>query len=397
VAAWAAPAPARPNEAPAGLLAARSGLGRDARREASQATLLSVQFTSDHGLLRVADSPGDWGDSSRPCAKPEWTGPGQAADPISQTQGTPLSVELSLRVGPPGTPFGLTGLGSNSYSTFRVQGVVSTGGAQTVALTAEASLPPGVDVHQETIQWSLELPDGSWPLGTLGPFRIYTTLGVPTGSVVTDTRLDWCCTRAAGETTLDGAAERIWRALAPPPGQPPKFELNPNRMNTPHPLWLLMSSIEYNGQCIDLAALMQGMVQLLGGAASVGFVYGSDDPDCFSTAPDAFQQRTCPLHGTEKLVVHSSPDHPCVIDDTGWNNWEGVCRVGETYYAVQLGRGSPVEVLRQWLGPNQPCQGNDDWQCWVYWQAEAVNAADPTILGGMGICQAPGPFPVPAP
>jgi hypothetical protein len=393
VAAWARPASGRVDRPPSPILEPEP----NPRQASIQATLLSLQFTSDHGLLRAADSPGDWGDASQPCPKPEWTGPGPAICPISQTQGTPLTVEVTLAVSPPGTPFELAGTGSDPFSTFRAKRLVATGAAQTVALTAQAPLPPEVAVHPTTIQWSLEHPGGAQPLATLGPFRVFTTLGEPHGSVVTDTRLDWCCAQAAGETTLDGAAARIWRALAPPPGQPPKFELNPARRNTPSPLWLLMSSTQYNGQCIDLATLMQEMLQLLGGDASLGFVYGSDDADCFSTAPDAFQQRACPYHGTEKIVVHSSPDHPCVIDDTGWNNWEGVCKVGDTCYAVQLGMGSPLDVLRQWLGANQPCQGTDDWQCWVYWQAGAVHATDPAILGGMEICQAPGPFPVPVP
>ena len=380
---WAGPALAQPGEP-------------GPRDSPANPNLISVQFTSDHALLRASENLSDWRDSLTRYPKPEWFYGWKNSFPISQTMGTSLQVNALVFL-PSGTRFDLIGKGSEPYAQFEAKGQVATGALQTIALTAQAPLPANVAVLTETIHWSVIPETGSAQEWTMGPFKIYCTYGTPSGSVVTESRLNWCCGKADQQKTLAQVASKIWEALNVPQGEPPVFVLDPKKLNIPSPIWLLMASSKYNGQCIDLAILMQRMVQMLGGEGSIGYVYGSDNGDCFSTSPYDFEKRICANHGAEKVVVHSTADHFCVIDSSGWNNWEAVLKVDDTCYAVQLGIGSPLQILRQWLGPNLPCVGSDDYQCWTYWSAESKASGDPAVPGWLHVCQVPGPFPVPLP
>jgi hypothetical protein len=362
-----------------------------------RAQLMAVEFSSDHRRLGPSASLSDWSDGTGTFPKPEWRGGQGSAYPISQTLGTPLAVTATLVVTPPGARFDLVGEGFQPWSRFQARGLVATGQPQQVPLVAGAALPASVGILTETIRWQLVGDGASGALGTMGPFRIYTTYGTPQGSPVTECRMNWCCTTAAGQASLSGMADAIWTAVTFTHGGPPRFALDPAKANVPNPLWLLMSSTAYNGQCIHLATLMQMMVQMLGGTGNIGYIYGSSDADCFSPSPMAPEQRDCPAHGRESIAVHSAPNYFCVLDGSGWNHWEAVCQVAGTCYAVQVGRGAPLQVLRQWLGPNQPCQGADNWQFWMYWGAGLDDPDDPAVLGQMGICRMPGPFPVPLP
>lgn len=80
----------------------------------------------------------------------------------------------------------------------------------------------------------------------------------------------------------------------------------------------------------------------------------------------------CPVHGEERIYVWSAG---------GWNNWEAVCTVENTHYAVKLYKGAAIDILRYWLGSNTT---NGNYQAWL-------------VVTNLAVCKSPGPFPVPKP
>jgi hypothetical protein len=369
--------------------------------------LVSIKFTSDHGVLLQSQNANDWGDSSMAFTKPEWHYQRNQILPVSQTMGTSLKISVQVYAGPAGTQFDLIGSGSHDYSTFQKTGIISNGRIQNIPLTASAPLPNSVGILSERINWTIRYAGNTSNVGRTGPFKIYVTYGTPTGSLATEQRVSWCCQTASGESTLDGIASKIFDALDVAEGVPPVFQLD-GELNVPSPIWLLMSSSSYNGQCIHLAQLMQKMVLMLGGSADIGYIYGSTTSSCFSTSPTASvtsadcspnsptvsRTRICPggVHGEEQIFVRSAQAVPCVIDSTGWNQWEAVCTVNGTCYAVQVAMGTPVEVLKEWLGLNIQCPPpvadvDETYQLFEYIDSNRIRT----------ICTVPGPFPAPKP
>ena len=216
------------------------------------------------------------------------------------------------------------GDGPNSYVDFTSGTTTATGSDQTLTITAAANLPGNIAVLSKSIGWDVKItnPDPDLTLDTgddSGPHKIYVTAATPSGSVCTEKRLNWSCTEASGKSDPEDIADEIYSALNTPP---PYFQLG---ANAPDPLWLLMAGSDYKGECVDLANLMKQALNLLGLSASIGYVYGSSDTNCYSTSPNAHETHTCENHGTEKIYVYSAG---------GWNNWEAVCSAVGTLYAV---------------------------------------------------------------
>jgi hypothetical protein len=333
--------------------------------------LKSIEFTSDHesgGSNILNDNNSDWTDSGTAYTEPEWVDGGDN-NPISHTKNTKLTAKVKIKVEPSGISFDLKGDGPNGYVDFNKAGLTSTGADQEITVTADDNLPDQVDTLTKSIDWSIDVSGTECDAGSSGGHKIYVTYGTPAGSVVTECRVRWCCTTCDGESTEQGIADKIYTALA---SDPPKFKLK--SPNLPSPLWLLMSSVTYQGQCIDLAKLMKLELEMLGASGAIGYVYGSTDTTCFSTSASAYESRTCPggSHGNEVIRVWSAG---------GWNNWEAVCKVGATCYAVKLDKGTAIEILRNWLGSNTT-SGN--YQAWRYWDAGSSS---------WQVCTTPGPCP----
>jgi hypothetical protein len=117
-------------------------------------------------------------------------------------------------------------------------------------------------------------------------------------------------------------------------------------------------------------------IDMLGGSASIGYVYPSTNTTCFSTNSTAWTTRICPIHGQEVLAVWSAGD---------WNKWEAVCKVNNICYAIKVNQGTPIEILRHWLGSNT-IDGN--YQAWIYWDNNSAEWKP---------CLSPGLYPVPKP
>jgi len=441
--------------------------------------LKSITFNSDHNVL--TDKTDNWDNGGKKYKEPEWTK--DTNNPITHTKNTNVQITTILDIKPEdfeSSSYTLKGEGP-AYLTFNKSGTIGGGLNQSITITTDANtgkLPDKVTTLLESISWTINYLNVDKSLGQSGAHKIYVTYSTPGDGECTEKRMSWDCSVCNGKNTLSGIADAIYDDFDTPP---PYFQLG---SSAPSPLWLLMTGSQYKGECIDLANLMKLAVELIGGTASIGFVYGSTDTDCFSISDKAFETRICgnilsgedgiadtskqgddiqvipkgkgepntvaisagkngridtiPF-GNDKIVgntITTGNDGICNTKSTGddiqiikigkgkpntvvitagpdgnlqttksgddkfsghgeevirvysaggWNNWEAVCECAGTYYAIQIYKGTPIEILRYWLGDNR-VTGN--YQAWRYYDKG---------LKKYQTCTDPGPCPVPKP
>lgn len=344
---------------------------------AAKASLQEISFTGDHQLYNNSADHDGWGVGSA-IDDPVWTSTGTNR-PGCYTKGSPLSMTVKLAI-TPSVPADQPISGTlMSVGPQAVSGNLS--GTTAISLSGSNVIASITTIGVTSNKVYRALPSFDWKFVTSGVTNqignsshiVYLTYGAPSPSgEAAEQRIDYFVNVASGLDSQSAIADAIYDDFDTPP---PEFDLN---SSVPASVWFLMDSEGHTGQCIDLAELMKKAYEILGGAgASIGYVYGSTDTNCFSTSSSAFETRTCPggLHGTEGIYVYAGG---------GWNNWEAVCVVEGKYYGVQVSDGTtPVGVLRDWLGSNET-GGNH--QVWRYWGGTSFQT-----------CTNPGPIPVPEP
>ncbi len=151
----------------------------DGDPQAPTAELVSLEFTSDHNLLR------DGADLYTPGNRfptIEWTAAGVNA-PITHTASVAGHVEVTLTLGienvAANTAYTLTGTSVEGSLNFSANGHLGSGAA--VALTATASNAIGVAIRSidQPIEWNITIGGNAYALGNTGNHIIYTTIGIP--------------------------------------------------------------------------------------------------------------------------------------------------------------------------------------------------------------------------
>jgi hypothetical protein len=182
----------------------------------------SVQFTSDHGLLRhnTADVLG----TGERYPDVQWSAEPSRNAPVTHTAGPAARVFVTVTftvIGiAPGTPFILTGTCDEPGLCFCAEGRLSPDARTTIAVEANRSLGRGVRKIRQEIMWVLTVippgtPRSTILLGTTGPHVIYTTIGTPrhaeqSAGTVTDARMELAIERVA-------AAQKVVGKSAPTP------------------------------------------------------------------------------------------------------------------------------------------------------------------------------------
>jgi hypothetical protein len=282
------------------------------------AHIKSIEFTSDHNLLRKNPTIGSvWGDSDTVYETPEWA-VGSWSNPISHTKNTKISAIVKIKVEPAGIKFDLIGDGSDDYMDFKTTGQISTGEAQEVTVTANAPLPDQVGILEKSIDWEVNVESLMRLAFPRSNHKIYVTYGTPEGSDPTEIRLSWSCDACYGASTPEDIASAANFFLNTE--TPPYFNVDTGAWpdGTP-PIWLLLDSDEVaSGSCIAFANLLNHISNILGvSGGSLIRVYASTDRDFDS-------EEALEIHGRKCKVFVYTGELP--------NLFEGCLELNGRYY-----------------------------------------------------------------
>ncbi len=178
-----------------------------------KAIVQTVEFTSDHNLLR--DNRTDFLKSGERFKDVEWNRPDNYNVPITHTRDQKLTLKLGVDLTniPNGTNFTIRGASSTEAFRFQSGVLQAAGPRQTITLTATNALPSQVQRLEGTIGWFLKLNPGAAnekeiSLGNTR-HRVYTTFGRPNvgatagspegqpGQQVTEIRINLAVERAS--------------------------------------------------------------------------------------------------------------------------------------------------------------------------------------------------------
>ena len=260
------------------------------------AEIISVKFTSDHGVMK--DKTDTCEDGGTLYTEPEWVKSSSKNNPISQTKGTKIALKVTVKVEPSGVKYNLTGSNTSSYFSFAKDNITSTGNNQESAIEANAELPNKVDIITKSINWKVTVENIEIDLGNTGGHKVYVTYGIPAGSQATEWRINKVCTYASDKTSLSDCGNAIFDELSG------SFTYQGDTAWGPSPIWKLYLGGQQNtSQCPGLADFINKHFQILGLGAGIIKI-------CYSTTGLPLDQTTGGTY-TEKVytptTVHASP------------------------------------------------------------------------------------------
>jgi hypothetical protein len=340
--------------------------------------LVSVQFTSDHDLLKKYDA--DWKDGGSRYPKPEWTS--ATHHPVSHTMDQQVEIKIVVEVQP----------ANACPETGKIRGEAPDGlvfeqaswtfsaGKQTIVLKSDKKLPKKVNAMEFRIKWSTT--------GTSVPIspaetanKMYITYDTPYndtpfGNEVTEKRLAWVCGLCAGDSNGHDSVKKIHDSTG-------TYDLS---SSTPSPHWNIAGGA--HAQCMDLSKFYWLATELLGLRAGI-VVYlfpriGKATTE--STNPSDVQRRSvAATHPASTPHKALNPNEEILLVDFsgGWNNFEACFKFTHPdssgtaktrYYAGGAGIYDTKEAVMKAV-----CQRTE----WT-WEGSP---------GGWSICTSPGPSP----
>ncbi|HET9317997.1 MAG TPA: hypothetical protein VFQ51_20555, partial [Vicinamibacteria bacterium] len=242
------------------------------------------------------------------------------------------------------------------------------GGTVSMSFMSSASLPNAVNQLSGDIDWSVATKDdGTFSAGASWGHKLYVTYGEPTGSPVTEKRVDYVTSApVAGKSGETACVDAVFDKMKPyhyAVGTPP-----------PSPRWEIFGGTRADcGNLADafrLACLMLGLPDKF----KKGFVFplANKGGAKFDTDEGASTART---NTGAHLAQHGSKEILVFRDQNGLNNrYEGCIVYNETYYCIGEDRfKSPEEVMNAMVITT----------FWGY-----------TKDGAEELCKNPGPAPV---
>jgi hypothetical protein len=237
--------------------------------------------SGNHTLYHTPDSWAGWADGSDAFSNPVYVDDAlyPENDPLCVTKNSNtisltgvtlkvpngLTYPTTIRVDAAGTE------DWNESGDVSFSGLTSSGA--TLAITGNIINEVHVYSGAFQIQWKYKVPSGTntwYDVGTTS-HTMYVKYGDTTGGQsLTEQRINWLCSRCAGNTTTLECSDDIYAGLS---GSPPDFLLGGGN---PSNKWQMMDPSGPSGDCIGLALLMKDMYQLLGcGDGEIGYVYGT--------------------------------------------------------------------------------------------------------------------------
>ncbi|WP_437336673.1 hypothetical protein [Sorangium sp. So ce394] len=248
----------------------------------------SIEFVSDHGLLKGCEGGTGWRNAGEPCPQPEWTPERSVPVSISMGRSVVIRLGLSSSGGAPAAPVAIRGVGPAGI-TFESGG--------TTAFGAPVELTSSRKIERRIQKLNLNL---SWSAGggaSLSPGRtanvVYVTMGRPLTDRqdvwqedgVTLKRMDRAVSWVAPLNTLDPheiVASIMARfptyTLLPSPRVPREYH-HPTYLNDQGGAWAMTDHVEETGECQAIVRLLRGMLRQLGipGRTRILVVWG--DPN----------------------------------------------------------------------------------------------------------------------
>jgi len=293
-------------------------------------TLKKVQFTSDHHVMK--DNSVDWENTGSPFPKPDWqsTNPGGKSAPISHDRNANVNVELvydAVTDAPSGVPFTLIGQSNVGFLTFNASGTLHTGNGQVLSLASAAATKNEILAYpNQVITWSIQLPAGRQPLGTLLGLEVFVTMAPPRHlNEVTYKRMAKAVDLTGSIHTLD--PHELVHGIMLNFGA---YNLDVQYDNA----WKMADNIKLGAQCIDIVRFVMGLIETVGcpGVAEAKLIWARPTDPARAVESDYL--------GGDSL--HNYPPHPAhptwgaaLIDANACpNNFEAALKFtfGDTRY-----------------------------------------------------------------
>lgn len=256
-------------------------------------TVKSIEFTSDHNLLRKNPSSGSiFDDSKTDYETPEWLA-GVRSNPISHTKNLKIAATVKIQVRPAGIKFDLFGTSEDDYMNFEKTDQISTGEDQDLVVIAKSPLPNHICILEKSINWKIKVGSLNVAKSLSSDHKIYVTYGPPEGSDPTDIRLSWSCEAAWGASTTEDIAAKANYFLNT--ADPPNTDEDTNDwpMGTP-PIWFLLDPDFPGGSCIAHSNLLKHILNILGiPGGSLVRIHASTDLNFDRPEPREIHGRQC--------------------------------------------------------------------------------------------------------
>jgi len=243
-----------------------------ARAPENAISIESIQFESDHGLLRGCGEDIGWRWPGRRCPEPQWSP--SSVVPISHTMGEKIRLRLALDAKAAAGPILLRGEGPDGISF--TESISLLPGATSIPLTSEGALGRRMRKLSLDLRWSVEGASSIVPASTAVP--VFVTMGPPRDrprapyeeDAVTLRRLEKAMEWVEPASTIDphsivaGLMRRFpYYALLPSPRVPPEYD-HPRYFNNLGGAWPMVEHAEESGECQAIVRLVRGMLAQLG-------------------------------------------------------------------------------------------------------------------------------------
>ncbi|MGK4006989.1 hypothetical protein WMF31_30485 [Sorangium sp. So ce1036] len=245
----------------------------EAAEEAPTIALRSIEFRSDHGLLKDCKGQSRWKNAGDPCPVPEWTP--EASAPVSISMGRNVVIRLGLESrgdARAAAPREIRAAGPMGLS-FASRNLVAGGGP--LDLSSARKLERKIQKIDLTLTWSAS---GAAMSPRTTSNVVYVTMGRPQTDRqhvwqedgVTLKRMDTAVSWIGRLDTLDpheivsGLLSRFPTYTLKPSPRVPREYHHPTYLNNAGGAWAMTEYVEETGECQAIVRLVRAMLRQLG-------------------------------------------------------------------------------------------------------------------------------------
>ena len=261
---------------------------RAAPTRISAIKLKSLEYESDHGLLKDCTGRSGWKNAGKLCPDPEWTPRGQA--PVSHTMDSQVKLRLRLAPSAADVP-SIRGAGPHGMA-FPAHVLDSPREGENIDLASTRRLEKKIQRLDFSVRWS-EAGESELVVPFETSNIMYVTMGPPLDDQqenwhedgVTLKRMERAVAWVEPLDTLDPhaivaalMAKFPFYSLHPSTKVPRKFK-HPTYFNDEGGAWAMSDYVEESGECQAIVRLVRGVLRQLGIAGAAKILATWADPD----------------------------------------------------------------------------------------------------------------------